>query len=117
MTLKKALAVIIGMTVVSGALGCLGGFLLGKFNPAYYRAVFKADERPDFDPVAVGMGLGLTQWSAAGVVLGVVLVLVLTWYDLRCRQIAADAARTAAREEAPAPEGRIRRAGSEQIRE
>jgi len=118
MTLKKALSVIIGMTVLSGALGCLGGYLLGKFNPGYYRAVFHGGERPDFDPIAVGVGLGLSQWAAAGAVLGVVLVLVLTWYDLRCRQIAADATRAAAREEAPPPRhDRITQAGSGQIRE
>lgn len=92
MTLKKALLIIVGLTAVSGALGCLGGFLLGTFNPGYYRGVFGAGDRPDFDPVAVGMGLGLSQWAAGGLAVGVVLVVVLTWYDLRCRQIASGAA-------------------------
>jgi hypothetical protein len=103
MTLTKALLLIFGFTAVGGALGCLGGYLLGTYNPAYYRGVFAGGQRPEFDPVAVGIGLGLSQWAAGGLVVGVILVFVLTWHDLRCRQIAADAARPTAREEATAP--------------
>src|SRR5262249_12687597 len=71
MTLKKALTIILGLTILGGVLGCLGGFLLGKYNPGYYRAVVHGGQHPDFDPVAVGIGLGLGQWAAAGAALGV----------------------------------------------
>ena len=82
-TLPKGLAVVL-VTAVVGALGGLGiGAALGKFVPNYYRSVFMAGRHPDFDPVAVGIGQGLTQGLLLGVATGLVLVGIMCWYKVR----------------------------------
>jgi hypothetical protein len=93
MTLPRALFVLLGLTALGGAIGALLGYALGTSFPGYYRGVFPlAAAHPDFDTVAVGLGLGLTQGVILGAILGTILLVVLMWYDLRCRQIAATAA-------------------------
>lgn len=103
MTLIKALSIILGLTALGATLGGIGGYLLGTLNPQYYRGVFRDGHHPEFDPVAVGVGLGVSQWAAGGLVVGTFLVLVLTWYDLRCRQIAANLANPSDSSETPRP--------------
>jgi hypothetical protein len=56
---------------------------LGRFVPAYYRGVFRGGNQPLFDPVSVGVGQGLTQGAAGGVVAGLVLIAILAWRDTR----------------------------------
>jgi hypothetical protein len=58
--------------------------LVGYWLPGYYEGLFsRASERPDFDPVSVGAGLGLTQGLLVGAILGAFLVAVLTWQHVR----------------------------------
>jgi hypothetical protein len=83
MTLQGALGILIGTAGLLGAGGTAVGFGLGRFNPGYYRAVFVNGADPEFDPVAVGVGLGLTQGTAAGLVVGLALVALLCWRDIR----------------------------------
>jgi hypothetical protein len=92
MTLPRALLIVLGLTAMGGAIGALLGYGLGLAFPGYYRGVIPhAADRPDFDPVSVGLGLGLSQGVILGAILGTILLITLTWYDLRCRQIAASA--------------------------
>lgn len=48
--------------------------------PNYYRFVFTRGDAPDFDPLAIGTGLGVTQGLIAGVVIGLILVALLVWH-------------------------------------
>jgi hypothetical protein len=86
MTVLRGFAIVIA-SVVAGALAGLGiGYSLGSWAPAYYRGVIRAGDSPNFDPVQVGIGLGLTQGAGAGLVVGCVIVLAVAWHNSR-RQV------------------------------
>ncbi len=68
-------------SVALGALtGALMGAGIGTFLPGYYRSVFSNGKSPDFDPVAVGIGQGLTQGTGLGALIGIALVALYYWY-------------------------------------
>lgn len=48
------------------AAGAGIGWVLGTFAPGYYRTVFRCGDSPEFNPVQVGVGLGLTQGLGPG---------------------------------------------------
>ena len=87
MTWRKGIAIVAGTTAAIGLLGLTIGFLIGRFAPGYYRAVFPRVDDARFDPVALGVGLGLTQGTAAGVALGLTIVVVIAWFKLRERRL------------------------------
>ena len=66
------------IVITSGLVGCAFGGVLGMFigglAPDYYRAVFGQFDNPDFSPIQVGFGLGLTQGLGGGCVLGVIIL-------------------------------------------
>ena len=82
-SIRQTLVVILASTVGLGLSGCLIGYLLGRFAPGYYRAVFRNGNDPQFDPVEVGIGLGLTQGIAAGLAVRALVVLAVAWYRSR----------------------------------
>lgn len=80
MTVREMLTLVVSSTVFFTALGGVVGFALGKYLPAYYRSIQRTGAFEDFDPLAFGIGQGLTQGITAGASVGVLLVLALTWY-------------------------------------
>jgi hypothetical protein len=92
MTLTRGLLLVLGLTAFGCVVGGALGYTLGTTFPGYYRGVFPNGKAPEFDPVAVGLGLGLSQGAMFGAVLGTVILVAFLWYDLRCRQIAAQTA-------------------------
>ena len=85
MTKPLHLALIVAaMTAGGGLLGALLGWALGRFAPGYYRTVFPGAARdPLFDPVEVGVGLGVTQGAVLGFVGSLVVVLGVLWFQRR----------------------------------
>lgn len=83
MSVSKALLLAIGSTVALTMLGGIVGFGLGRFAPNYYRVIARGGDAPDFDPVAFGLGQGVTQGMAAGIAVGLVLVTILGWLNTR----------------------------------
>jgi hypothetical protein len=83
MTITKGFRIII----LSGFAFALGGGVIGYaiavILPGYYRGVFRNSREPWFDPVDVGVGLGLSQGLFFGLVLGAVVVLAVAWYNSR----------------------------------
>jgi len=75
--------VVFGCTIAGAMLGLTAGAALGTFAPGYYRAVFFNGGEPHFDPVAVGIGQGVTQGTAFGAVIGLALVAMFYWYNTR----------------------------------
>lgn len=67
--------------IASGAAFAIGGDALGsalaRLTPSYYRSVFHGGESPAFDPVQVGIGLGVSQGLIAGLVVGSIVVLAV----------------------------------------
>jgi hypothetical protein len=91
MTVARGFAIIIA----SGAVGAIGGgalgYSLGRFTPSYYRSVFHGGESLAFDPVQVGIGLGVSQGLIAGLVVGSIVVLaVRSFRDLSVARIASE---------------------------
>ena len=78
------------ITLASGfgfsGLGALAGYVLAVLAPDYYRTMFHIRPETVFNPVQVGLGLGLTEGAAVGLVLGVVIVITVAWYDSRIEQ-------------------------------
>lgn len=91
MTVARGFAIIIAGGSGFAIAGGLIGSTLARSMPGYYRAVFPGGDRPDFDPVQVGVGLGITQGLVAGLVVGSVVVLAVS---LASRRKTADEART-----------------------
>ena len=83
MTVRRAFLIVAGSAAVCAAVGAGIGLALGTFAPGYYRTVFRYGDSPDFNAVHVGVGLGLSQGVAAGLAVGCVVVLAVTWYDIR----------------------------------
>lgn len=85
MTIRSAIITIIGCTLLLAGIGAGSGYGLGTFAPDYYRGVFIRGRDPGFDPVSVGVGQGLTQGTAGGVVVGLALVALFCWREIRLR--------------------------------
>ena len=84
--IRKAIATIVGCVLSGAVLGGSLGSLLGKCAPGYYRAVFVGAIEPGFDPVSVGFGLGLTQGAFCGVAVGLAVVALSSWREVRLCQ-------------------------------
>ncbi len=76
-------AAVFGCTILGGLLGLAIGAALGTLVPGYYRSVFSGGHLPGFDPVAVGIGQGLSQGVVFGGAIGLVLVAMFYWYRSR----------------------------------
>jgi hypothetical protein len=83
MTVAKGSLIIALSAAAFPTCGGLIGYTLGVYAPAYYRGVFSAGRQPWFDPVEVGLGLGVTQGGICGVIAGAVVVLAVAWYNSR----------------------------------
>ena len=82
----------IAAVFVTGALGAVVGMTLGALlavvAPGYYRAVFpRVVERGEFEPLSIGVGLGLTQGAGIGLAVGVVLVGIYYWREVQLRRL------------------------------
>jgi hypothetical protein len=91
MTVRAALATIAASTALFAGIGGGIGWAMGMYNPGYYRATFSAGNEPWFDPVSVGVGQGVGQGTAGGAGVGLVLVALFVWRDVRVRRLAAAA--------------------------
>jgi hypothetical protein len=77
MSLVRGILIIVGCGACFGVAGGLLGLTLAVGAPAYYRGVFRAADDPRFNPVQVGLGLGISQGLICGTVVGAVLVLAV----------------------------------------
>jgi hypothetical protein len=86
MTIRAAIATIAACMGLLAGLGAGIGWAIGTYSPGYYRSVFPRGNEPWFDPVAVGVGQGLTQGVSGGVVVGLAVVTIFVWRDSRIRR-------------------------------
>lgn len=87
MTVRETLTILFSTTIGFTLLGGVIGYSLGRFLPDYYRSVFIAGRFPDFDPLATGIGLGVTQGVTAGAVIGTLLIFILAWYRAKTNRV------------------------------
>src|SRR4029077_7599303 len=83
MTIVRAILIIVGRAAVFSMLGAGLGATQGVVAPDYYRGVFLTGNRPDFNPVQLGFGLGMTQGFTGGIVIGILVVAILAWHSSR----------------------------------
>ena len=86
MTVLRGFIITISSGLGFGIIGAVLGFTVGKFAPDYYRIVFRMPPEIDLDPAQAGFGLGLTQGVAAGIVIGLVIVVAVAWYNSRIKK-------------------------------
>ena len=83
MTVARGFGIIIASCVSFAIAGGGLGYGLAKVLPQYYRVVFRHGEDIQFDPVQVGLGLGMAQGAIAGLFAGAVIVLAVALNGLR----------------------------------
>jgi hypothetical protein len=86
MCVARSFSIIISSGIGFAFAGGLIGYALGRFAPAYYRGVYAIVEPSDFDPVQVGIGLGISQGLIAGVLVGAVVVLAAGFSGRQTKQ-------------------------------
>jgi hypothetical protein len=86
MTVQRGFLITITSGLAFAVGGALVGYLLGVLAPDYYRTVFGVPPEAPYDPVQVGVGLGLTQGATAGLLVGVVIVVSVALYHSRIDQ-------------------------------
>ena len=86
MTVLRGFLITITSCLGFAGLGALAGYVLGVMAPDYYRTVFDIQQNSVFSPVQLGLGLGLIQGATAGLLVGVVIVVTVAWYDSRIEQ-------------------------------
>jgi len=84
MTLRRSLTVTSVCSAVGMALGTSIGWVLATVAPSFYSTTFApAAERPGFEPLHFGIGLGLSQGALVGLGVGLVVTVLLTWQYVR----------------------------------
>jgi hypothetical protein len=83
MTVAKGFPIVVFSGIAFAAGGGLIGYVLAVLAPGYYRGVSSSGREPWFDPVAVGLGLGISQGLICGVIVGAIVVLAVAWYNSR----------------------------------
>ncbi len=89
MTVTKAIVALVLFVVLGTVLGGGIGFLVGMFAPDYYELVFGhfleelREEGRQVSLPRLGVGLGLVQGAIWGAVIGPLVVLLVTWYQVR----------------------------------
>lgn len=85
MTVYWALATIAITAGVCAAVGIGARAALGYYCPNYYKAVLRQQPGMEFDPVQIGVGFGLNAGAFTGVVIGVLVVAIVAYFELRVR--------------------------------
>ena len=83
MNVTKALATVVGTAIGFGAAGTAIGAILGKVAPSFFRQMLPLRDPANFNPLELGIGLGLTNGLGWGLVVGVLLVAIIAWKDTR----------------------------------
>ena len=83
MTLFKALATVVGTAIGFGIVGTGIGAFLGSFAPGFFRHLFPLRDLENFEPLELGIGLGLVNGLAWGLATGVLVVGVVSWRETR----------------------------------
>jgi hypothetical protein len=83
MTVVRGFVIAIASGLAFGCFGAIVGYLLGSIAPDYYRTVFRIPPHVLIDPAQAGLGLGVTQGLGAGLIIGLVIVVSVAWYNSR----------------------------------
>jgi hypothetical protein len=87
MSILRAYLIVFLSGIAGACFGGMVGYVMAVVLPGYYRGVFRAGGEVWFDPVQVGLGLGVTQGLLIGLALGAVVVLAVAWYRASASKI------------------------------
>ncbi len=59
------------------------GAFLGHITPGFFRQMLPLRDPATFNPMELGIGLGLTNGLGWGLAIGVILVAILAWKETR----------------------------------
>lgn len=82
-SIAAALGIIGICMLVFAAIGGGIGWMIGTFVLNYYRSLLRHGNEDWFDPVSFGLGQGMTQGIAGGVVVGLILIALFIWRETR----------------------------------
>lgn len=85
MTLTRAVVMTAATTTVCAVVGMAAGAALGHWCPNYYRSVLAARPGVEMDPVQVGVGFGLNAGVFTGILVSLILVAIVAYFELRVR--------------------------------
>jgi len=83
MTLGRAFLTIVASTAISVLVGVGLGAFVGYAAPDFYAAWFRNGLPPGVNPVHIGIGNGVTGGAFGGIIIGLGLVAIFTWAELR----------------------------------
>jgi hypothetical protein len=83
-TFWEVLTLVTLWTIFSTVVGGLAGYTIGTLRPDYYKQVF-GQGRWQFDPIDVGVGLGISEGLAAGFLAVTVILLPILAYSYSSR--------------------------------
>ncbi len=93
MNLTKALATVVGTAIGFGISGTFIGAFLGRVAPSFFRQLLPLRDPANFNPVELGIGLGLTNGLGWGLAIGILIVAIIAWKETRlARKDARDSA-------------------------
>jgi hypothetical protein len=79
--------IVLASAVVGGCVGGGIGYLLGRYSPDSLRGLYPMGGEPWFDPLHVGIGLGIARGLLVGLAAGVLGVLAVSWHRKRSRVV------------------------------
>ena len=83
MNVFKALATVVGSALGFGVAGTGIGYFLGAYTPNFYRQTFPIRDAESFDPLEIGIALGLINGLIWGLVIGILTVGIIAWKESR----------------------------------
>jgi hypothetical protein len=83
MTLFRAFRAVTCCTIACTLVGVGLGAAMGYFAPDYYYATLPRDIRFSLDPVHIGIANGVNMGLFSGIVIGLIIVAIVTYYELR----------------------------------
>ena len=78
MKYRKAFTFLISLSITFSILGGAIGYIIGSKFPQYYKSVFFNGQSSDFDPIAVGIGQGISQGFIGGVIAALITIFVIS---------------------------------------
>ncbi len=83
--LVKATLFVASLAVLGGVAGMIIGGCLGALLPNYYRSAMPRGGEAGFDPLAIGIGQGLTQGTVFGGLMAVLILGLYLWHQRKQR--------------------------------
>ena len=84
MTVVRGFLITLSSGITGSVVGTSIGYGVGRFFPFYYQTVFDLPENSvRSDLIELAMGMGMLQGLGGGLAIGLVIVLVVAWYQQR----------------------------------